>query len=232
MVPCLHRAGEPSVSNKSFHRPLLGRIVYASSRQFFRLIGAVFFRYRVMGREHWPVTGGALVCSNHQSFLDPIIIGCTCDRRLHYMARKNLFDGAFFRWLIGLYNAFPVEREGMGIGGLKETLRRLKHGEMVVIFPEGTRTEDGFIRELHPGFVAVARRAKQPIVPLAMDGAFDAWPKGRKLPRCHPISVAVGEPIGFDEFEAMSDESLVDEVRRRLIACHAQARASARGDEV
>jgi 1-acyl-sn-glycerol-3-phosphate acyltransferase len=215
--------------DKGFHLPLFGRFVYASSRQLFRLIGAVFFRYRVLGRENWPSSGGALVCANHQSFLDPIIIGCTCDRRLHYMARKNLFDKPFFRWLIGLYNAFPVEREGMGIGGLKETLRRMKYGEMVVIFPEGTRTLDGFVGELHPGFCAVARRAKQPIVPLGMDGAFGAWPRGQKRPKLHPISVTIGEPISVEQVAEMTDEALLAEVQKRIVACHASSRASIQG---
>jgi len=214
------------VGRSGVKRSWFGRAVYASSRQVFRLIGAVCFRYKVLGREHWPDEGGALVCANHQSYLDPIIIGCTCDRPLNYMARKSLFRFGLFRWVIGLYNAFPVEREGMGIGGLKETLRRLKHGEMVVIFPEGTRTEDGFVRNLQPGFCAVARRAKQPIVPLAMDGAYDAWPRKRKLPKFHPITVAIGEPISVETIQSLSDEALVDEVHQRLVDCHARARAT------
>lgn len=166
-----------------------------------------------------------MVCANHQSFLDPIIIGCTCDRPLSYMARATLFRLPGLGWMMGLYNAFPVERDGIGIGGLREMLRRLKHGDMVVIFPEGTRSIDGELGALNPGFCAVARRARQPIVPLALDGAFDAWPRNAAWPRPRPIAAHVGEPLSAESISEMSDEQLIAEVHRRISLCHAAARA-------
>lgn len=207
-------------------QPLFARLAYSLTRQWCRLIGAAFFSFRVSGREHWPATGGALVCANHQSYLDPIIIGAACDRPLNYMARASLFRLPLFGKLMRLYNAFPVQREGIGIGGLKEMLRRLKSGEMVVIFPEGTRTTDGNIQPLQPGFIAVARRSGQPLVPVAMAGAFNAWPRTSRFPRLQPIAVHVGQPLSAACIADLSDEQVLEEVHQRLRLCHETAKVT------
>ena len=92
--------------------------------------------------------------SNHQSHLDPVLVGLASDQRLNYLARDTLFGFAPFRWLINSLDAIPIDREGLGLGGLKETLKRLKRGESVLMFPEGTRTRDGEVGRLRPGFCA------------------------------------------------------------------------------
>ncbi len=140
-------------------RSLPKRLWYEFLRVFFRLLGTVVFRVRVFNRQHVPASGGVLVLSNHQSHLDPIFIGLSCDRRLNYLARDTLFGFAPFRWLINSLDAIPIDREGIGLGGLKESLKRLKAGEMLLIFPEGTRTRDGEVGRLKPGFLALARRS-------------------------------------------------------------------------
>ena len=166
--------------------------------------------------------------SNHQSNLDPVLIGLASDRRLNYVARRTLFGFGPFRWLINLFDAIPIDREGLGLEGLKETLRRLKRGEMVLLFPEGTRTPDGEVHQIKPGFCAVARRAGGPIVPVAMDGAFDAWPRRQRLPRRAVIHVQFGDPIGVAQIAEMDDEQLVAEVERRIRCCHDRARRARR----
>ncbi len=127
------------------------RISFSIARVVARLIATMMFHVRCRGREHWPRTGGAIVCANHQSYFDPVLVGLSCDRPLNYVARQSLFKFAPFRWLINWYGAIPIEREGLGIGGLKEMLRRLKREELVLMFPEGTRTVDGEVGRLHPG---------------------------------------------------------------------------------
>jgi 1-acyl-sn-glycerol-3-phosphate acyltransferase len=185
-----------------------------------RLAAVVVFRTRVSGRQFVPKTGGALVLSNHQSHFDPVLVGLACDRRLNYLARETLFGFAPFRWLIHSLDAIPIDREGLGLGGLKETLRRLKCGELVLIFPEGTRTRDGQISALKPGFVALARMGKVPLLPVAIDGAFDAWPRWKKLPRRAKIHLAFGPPITPDEVDALDDEQLIAAIASRLQQCH------------
>jgi len=184
-----------------------------------RTVGWLVFRLTFRGRENFPAEGPALVCSNHQSYLDPILAGAMCDRRLNYLARENLFHSKLFGGLIRFYDAIPVKRDGMSLAGLKETLRRLKQQEMVLIFPEGTRTPDGEIQTLKPGFCVLARKAKVPIVPMAISGAFNVWPKGAKLPRPARVCLTVGQTISVDEIAAMSDEELFDLVNQRIHEC-------------
>jgi 1-acyl-sn-glycerol-3-phosphate acyltransferase len=189
-----------------------------------RLTAVTAFQFRCAGRELVPTTGGGLVLSNHQSNLDPVIVGLACNRRLNYVARQTLFRFPPLRWLINSLDAIPIDRDGTGLGGLKETLKRLKRGEMVLLFPEGTRTPNGEVQAMKPGFCAIARRAAVPLVPVALDGAYDAWPRQRAFPRPAVIYVQYGTPITPQEIALWSDEQLVAEVERRIRDCHALAR--------
>ena len=121
-------------------------------------------------------------------------------------------------------DGIPLDREGTGLGGLKEMIRRLKRGELVVIFPEGTRTSDGEVSNFKPGFTTVARRCKSSIIPLGMDGAHKVWPRKRKLPWFGRIAVHIGEPIPFEEYEKLNDEELLELVETRVRNCHQKAR--------
>jgi len=204
-------------------RSWIQRIGYDISGIGFLTIARIFCRTRIFGREQSRIEGGVLVCSNHQSFLDPIIIGMTCRRRLSFLARESLFRNWLLARLMSFYGSFPIQREGMGIGGLKETLKRLKRGNAVLIFPEGTRTVDGSLRELKPGFCSLVRRGKVPILPVAMSGAYEAWPRDKKLPRLSKINVCFGEPIHQADIRDITDEQLVTLLTERIAACLAQA---------
>src|SRR5262249_14976904 len=136
-------------------RSLAKRAWYQFLHVACRVLGVAVYHIRCRGRGLVPKTGGVLVLSSHQSHFDPGLIGLACDRRLNYLARDTLFRFAPFRWLIKSLDAIPIDREGLGLGGLKETLKRLKREEMVLIFPEGTRTRDGEISPLKPGFCAL-----------------------------------------------------------------------------
>jgi 1-acyl-sn-glycerol-3-phosphate acyltransferase len=205
-------------------RSLFQRWFYDALRVVCRLIGVALFRFRCWGREHIPADGAVLVLSNHQSHFDPVLVGLCVDRRLNYLARQTLFGFAPFRWLIETLDAIPIDREGLGIAGLKETLRRLKRGEMVLIFPEGTRTADGEVAALKPGFSALARRGDVRLLPVGLDGAFDAWPRTKLLPRVGVVHVAFGPPLSSEDIARFDERELVTEVERRIRECHARAR--------
>jgi 1-acyl-sn-glycerol-3-phosphate acyltransferase len=207
-------------------RCFMRRIVYDMSWYLARFLGRISFRTQFYGDEHVPREGPVLICANHQSFLDPVLIGMASPRRLHYLARESLFKFAPFRWLIQCYNAIPIQREGLGIGGLKETLKRLKSGEAVLIFPEGTRTQDGQVQSLKPGFCSVARRAEVTLVPAGIDGAFDAWPRNRRFPMFSRITVQFGRPFRPSDYAQMSDDDLVAGLRQRIVDCLTTAHAS------
>jgi 1-acyl-sn-glycerol-3-phosphate acyltransferase len=205
-------------------RSLPKRLWYDFLRVVCRLLGVAFFRIRVFNRQYIPTAGGALVISNHQSHLDPILVGLAFDRRLNYVARDTLFGFAPFRWLIYSLDAIPIDREGIGLGGLKESLRRLRGGEMLLIFPEGTRTRDGNVGELKPGFLTLARRSKVPLLPIVVDGAFDSWPKWNMVPGLAVIHVRFAEPLSPEEMSQLDDDQLLAEVDRRIRECHAVTR--------
>lgn len=204
-------------------RPWWKRVGYFYLWLLIRLFAIVFFGLRVSGVGKFPRRTGALVCSNHQSHLDPVLVGSVLPERLNYVARKTLFKFPPFRWLIEYLDAIPLERDGMGIGGIKETLRRLGRHESVLIFPEGTRTPDGKVGRLRPGFYAIARRSGRPIVPVAIEGAYDAWPKGKPFPIPAHIAVTVGDPITPEEIRALDEQGLLIELERRIRACHARS---------
>jgi len=199
-----------------FHVGNLGKILlYNAFHIVARLTAVAFYRIRVTGRENWPEEGGALVCSNHQSFFDPVLVGLCCERRLNYLARANLFKFPLKPFIQAL-NAIPVNRDGTGLDGLKETMKRLRKGEMVLIFPEGTRTRTGQLQDLKPGFVAVARKCKVPIVPIVFDGVYQAWPRDQKLPWFGTVHVQVGAPICPEQIASLSDDELVARLQSKM----------------
>jgi 1-acyl-sn-glycerol-3-phosphate acyltransferase len=200
------------------------RFGYSVARSLCRLVGVIVFQVRCFGHQHVPSGGGILICSNHQSYLDPILVGLGFRRHCSYLARDTLFRFGPFGRLISFVNAIPIDRDGGGIRGLKETLKRLKHDQMVLIFPEGTRSQDGNIAPLKPGFLVLARRGRVPLLPVALDGAFEAWPRKALLPRPSVVRVCIGEPISTESAATMNDEQLLAEVESRIRACHAAAR--------
>lgn len=212
--------------NRLPSRSLPKRLWYGLVRFVCRLLATLLFQIRVKGREWIPHDGGVMVLSNHQSHFDPVLIGVACDRRLNYLARESLFYFTPFRWLIQSLDAIPIDREGLGLAGLKETLRRLKRGELVLIFPEGTRTHDGEMAPLKPGFSALAKRANVPLLPVAIEGAYQAWPRRQLLPRLATIHVQFGEPLSPAAAAAYDERQLVMEIERRIRTCHDLARQS------
>ena len=205
-------------------RSLINRLWYRLLQGSLQLLAVAFYRPRYFGRENIPTEGGVLVVSNHQSHLDPPLVGVGCPRRMNYLARETLFKFPPFRWLIRSVDAIPLDRDGMGLGGIKESLRRLKRGEMVLVFPEGTRSRDGEIARFRPGFTTLAVRSKAAILPVAIDGAFAAWPRSRKFPGPGVIRVQFGKPIVPAEFADQDERQLVDEVERRVRQCQAHLR--------
>ncbi len=197
---------------------------YCAVRFSARVLSVFLFDLRCYGRQHTLVEGGALVLSTHQSYFDPVLIGVTFNERLNYLARRTLFDNRLLATIIRLLDAIELDRDRSGLAGLKETLKRLKKGEKVLVFPEGTRTDNGQMATLKPGFLAVARRSKVPLIPVAITGAFEALPRGSKVPLRFPLRVAVGPAIAADQVAELDDQQLLDLVAERLHECDHRAR--------
>ncbi len=178
-------------------------MLYVVLRELARFLFLALCRVR-MRRVSIP-PGGVVIASNHQSYLDPVLLGAGLPRHLSFMARDTLFLNPLFGPLIRAVHAFPVRRDGVGKEGLREAVRRLKAGEAVVVFPEGTRSPDGEIGEIREGAGLLARLADVPVVPAAVEGTFRVWPKGRAYPLPAPIRVAYGKAIPAERFRSDPD---------------------------
>ncbi|HMP16181.1 MAG TPA: lysophospholipid acyltransferase family protein, partial [Gemmatales bacterium] len=145
----------------------------------FWTFGLLFFfgnSFRRYGMHHAPQTGPLLIISNHESMWDPPMVGITVRRPISYMARKTLWENKYLGGFITRQGAFPVDLEGIGLDGIRETLKRLEDGEGVLVFPEGTRTRDGQQQPFLKGIVLLIRKARVPVLPVGIAGVFDAWP--------------------------------------------------------
>lgn len=162
-----------------------------------KLIGRVFFRLRVVHRERMINHGPVILASNHESYLDPPLVGSVADRAIFFLARKTLLAGPFFGWLLPKLNVIPVDQEGNDRIALKALIRILKAGEGTLVFPEGERTLDGRLRPALPGLGFVIAKTLAPVVPMRIFGAREALPRGSGRVRFCPITVVVGEPIYF-----------------------------------
>jgi 1-acyl-sn-glycerol-3-phosphate acyltransferase len=216
-------ARSPSSASSAPDRSRLARLWYLFVQRMTFLLFAINGGLRASGRSHLPASGAALMVSNHLSHLDVFVIGIPTSRPLNYVARSTLFFpplGALIRSVGG----YPIQREGMGAQGLKETLKRLRAGGIVVLFPEGTRSRDGELGELKAGLAVLATRAKVPILPVAVAGTFERLPRGRIVPHRHPVWIHYGPPIPPDEIAGLSAEAITALIRERILACQNEAR--------
>jgi 1-acyl-sn-glycerol-3-phosphate acyltransferase len=164
---------------------------------FIKLLGRICFRLRVLHRERMINHGPVILASNHESYLDPPLLGSVADRAIFFLARKTLLAGPFFGWLLPKLNVIPVDQEGNDRRALKALIRILKAGEATLVFPEGERTRDGSLGPPLPGLGFVIAKTLAPVVPMRIFGARDALPRGSGRVRLRRITIVVGEPIYF-----------------------------------
>lgn len=168
---------------------------YAGCQWTIWLGGITLWRLRVFGARNVPREGGVLLASNHQSYLDPPLVGSCLSREMHFMARRSLFRNPVFGALIARCNAFPIERDTADVKGVKSAIGRLQAGNILLVFPEGTRTRDGTVGPMKSGIGTLAERAAVPIVPVLIQGAHQVWPKGAVLPTMGRITIRFGRPF-------------------------------------
>ena len=183
------------------------------------LLFGSMYRARTFGAERVPMNGPVLIVANHQSFFDPPAIGYNVPRRFTFLARASLFDIPPLGWLISTLNSLPI-RQGEGdTRAIRQIIDRLKKGEAVLLFPEGSRTYDGELQPMQSGAALIARKARCPVLPCAIDGAFEAWPRKSPLPKPfgRQILVNYGEVIQPDELRAGDPTQLISDRIAQLI---------------
>jgi 1-acyl-sn-glycerol-3-phosphate acyltransferase len=185
----------------------------------------ICYGLRRVHRERVPRTGPILVISNHQSFLDPMINGVTVwDRQFTALARDTLFVGPF-GWLIRSVHAQPIKRSGGDLEAMRVAIKELESGRVVILYPEGTRSQDGQMLPFKRGVMLLIKRVKPTVLPMGVDGAFDAWPRGRKLPKFRgKVVCACGEPLDGAALAAMSEEEALATMHAAVSGAYAEAR--------
>jgi 1-acyl-sn-glycerol-3-phosphate acyltransferase len=168
----------------------------------FRGIYSTYFRWRVLGAENVPLNGGVILASNHASFIDPPLVGAGIRRDINYMARESLFRFPGIGALLRSWNSVPVDRDGGGAKGLKIILDRLLAGGGIILFPEGTRSQDGKLQPARSGIGLIVIKSTAPLVPVRVFGTYEAYGRHLKIPRPHRVTVKYGSPMNFESLRA------------------------------
>jgi long-chain acyl-CoA synthetase len=161
---------------------------------------------KVSGREHLPREGAFLISPNHQAYLDPFFLAAALPfhtvRRMFFVGASEYFETALLRRLAHSVNLIPVDPDANLINAMQAGAAGLRVGKALILFPEGERSIDGEVKKFRKGASILSAHLDVPIVPVAMDGLFDLWPRGRGfnwrglLPwRAKPVRIEFGPPL-------------------------------------
>lgn len=183
-------------------------MLYEVIRVIVRFAMLFVFRIRRTGYENVPESGGVILAFNHRSNWDPVIAGLTSKRHLRFMAKEELFKNPVFGALIKALGAFPVHRGAGDVGAVKASLKILNKGDVMLMFPEGHRIKNNKKVKAKPGVALIAQRAKVPVVPVCISGAYK-W--------MHRITVTYGKPVSLEEYygqrlEQEKIQNIADEI--------------------
>lgn len=180
-----------------------------------------FYNHRVVGDpDEIKGLGGVLIVSNHESFLDPPVVGIAFDQELHYLARKSLFNAPVLGSLYRMLNSIPVDQDRPDMTSLKMVIRDLKAGKKVLVFPEGSRTLDGEMLPGEPGVGLVIAKSGVPVLPVRIFGARKALPRGGALPQPSDITLVIGKLWHYDpaNYSAYTGKDLYRRISQDLMA--------------
>jgi 1-acyl-sn-glycerol-3-phosphate acyltransferase len=178
-------------------------VVYRISRLFFLFWLVILFRFKSYGAYNIPSNGGCIIAANHASYLDPLVVGCGISKRyIRFIARTGLFNNKFAKWWIKQIKLILIKRGTADLTAIKKTVNGLKQGNLVCVFPEGTRTVNGHLQEAKKGIGFLIQQADVPVVPAYISGSYQILPKGSKFPKLKRLTITYGEPILPEQFSA------------------------------
>jgi len=172
-------------------------VLYPLGQAVFAAVGRLYFRWDIRDPDRVPPRGAAVLAANHASYLDPPLIGAALPRRLHYLARASLFRHPLAAAILRGVNCVPVDRERGGAGGLKAILQKLREGNAILLFPEGTRTPDGQLHEGEAGIGLLVAKCGCPVVPIGIRGMYEAYGRHRRFPQPGRVVIQFGAPLDF-----------------------------------
>lgn len=190
--------------------------IYRFLRRLFTLMFQYLCRWRIEGLENVPAEGPVIIASNHVSNWDPIIIGCALHRKIHFMAKAELFSMPVVGWFVKALGAYPVERGKSGRQAIKASLEILAQNELIGLFPEGTRSKTGEVGEAKAGTVMIAAKGKATIIPVGLHNSQHVFSKGWFRPFAiyfgQPIKIELpeGEKLTSKRLESLSDDLMAE----------------------
>src|SRR5437764_2634207 len=182
----------------------VNRLVYFLVRAVLQPFFHIYFRMARIGREHIPADGPVIIAANHRSFLDPFVIGTMARRPMYYLAKEELFRQRWMGWILNALGAFPVKRGAGDEDSVATAKSIIARGDIVLIFPEGTRTRPGALGEPKRGVGRLALETGAPVVPVAVIGTEDVRKGWRIRPR--KVRIRAGRPLRFPTVDHASPQ--------------------------
>lgn len=201
-------------------------LVYTFIRNALFILYRIFFKFQCFGAEKVPSkldSRGVILAPNHASFLDPPMMALALDRHVTYLAKDYLFKAFFVGWVLRSVGALPIKTRTDDFKSIRELVRILKEGRCTVIFPEGTRSADGVLRPAEDGIGFLAMKSQATVVPVYIDGSFEAFSRHQKFFKCSPIKVYFGDPFvpaleeefkNFERAYAAVGEKIMGEIKK------------------
>ncbi len=193
-------------------------IIYDVAHALFYVLFKLLFHYKIVGRENVPRKGPVILASNHASYMDPPFVATGIWRRVNFVAKEELFNRYWKRFILTQWKSIPVRRERLDKGTLKVILEMLKSGEVVGLFPEGTRSPDEDLLPGKNGIGMIVTMAKVPVVPVYVKGSYKTMGKVNQRLRLVPITVAYGKPVEFAQVEGESGRDRYQRISDTIMA--------------
>ena len=188
-------------------------MIYWIAHGLICLFSKIFVPVTVLGKENFPPDKSVVIASNHESNLDPILLGLACGRKLSYVAKESLFKNRVFSFFLFQVGAFPIRRDFGDVGAIKEALRRLQRRGRIVVFPEGTRKSHEGAKRVQPGVGLLAVKGNATIIPAFIRNSEKILPPGSKFIRPGRVTVAFGKPLLYSK-----DDSYLQIAEKAMLA--------------
>lgn len=195
---------------------------YRAGCALFQVLFSILFRWKITGGYNVPKMGPVIVAPNHISYLDPPLVGTAVTkvtgRPVWFMAKTELFENRVFGWLITHCHSYPVQRGKPDRRAIRRSLELLSQGEMIVVFPEGTRSEDGRLKQPELGIALLALKSKAPVLPMAIVGSNRALPPHSFRIHLERIEVRIGKLLVFSSSSNRPTRADIEQVAQRIMA--------------
>lgn len=168
----------------------------------------IYYKVEIIGLEDTPKEGSIIFCANHRSFLDPPAMLCTAKRDMHFLAKEELYKNLFLHFLLWAFEAIDVKRDEKDVKAIKESLKALKNGECIALFPEGTRNGLEKGEKLKDGVAFFAVRSGAKVVPCGIKGGT----KGNRK-----VTITYGKPLDYSQYKGSKDKEILEKVTEEIM---------------